>query len=342
MPRRKKKRKLETLKDDELLDLRICDLGVSIPGTMLEERIEQLYWELEARGIAFRPHFWLSNDWFSPDGVPGVAIPFYLADRRLMRLERKQLLEVEGGTHEWCMKILRHEAGHAIDTAYRLRRKRGYREHFGLVSQPYPEYYQPKPYSKRYVLHLDAWYAQAHPVEDFAETFAVWLKPRSTWRSQYKGWPALKKLEFVQSTMEDIADAKPKVTSREHVDPVRSMRITLREHYQKKRDHYGVDHPHFYDRDLMRLFSNESAHQNNPAASVFLNRHRRELRKSVADGTGEYQYTIDQVLADTICRCRELKLRLRGSEEQARVDAIVMLTVQTMNYLHGGHHRIAM
>ena len=26
-------------------------------------------------------------------------------------------------------------------------------------------------------MHLDPWYAQSHPDEDFAETFAVWLTP---------------------------------------------------------------------------------------------------------------------------------------------------------------------
>ena len=195
---------ISKLKEEQLLDVRLCDLGLSIKGTVLRERIEQLYDELAARGLKFKPHCWLSDDWYSPDGVPGIAIPFYLAHRRLMRLERKQLLEVEGGTHEWCMKILRHEAGHAIDTAYRLRRRRKYRELFGKVSQPYPQYYQPKPHSKRYVMHLDMWYAQSHPVEDFAETFAVWLRPRSRWRSQYREWPALRKLEYVQELMQEV------------------------------------------------------------------------------------------------------------------------------------------
>ena len=173
---------LAKMSDEQLLDMRICDLKLSIRGTPLEKRIEQLNAELAHRGLKFRPHCWLSDDWFSPDGIPGIAIPFYLAHPRLIRLERKQLLEVEGGTHDWCMKILRHEAGHAIDNAYRLRRKKRYRELFGPASQPYPQYYNPKPFSKSYVLHLDMWYAQSHPVEYFAETFAIWLKPRSRWR----------------------------------------------------------------------------------------------------------------------------------------------------------------
>ena len=168
--------------DEKLLDLRISQLGVTIEGSALEPRIAELQAELDARGLAFQPHFWLSAEWFSPDGVPGVAIPFYLAHPRLAKLERAQMLEVEGGTPEWCMKILRHEAGHAIDNAYKLRQRRRRQQIFGPSYMQYPDYYTPKPYSKSFVLHLDSWYAQSHPDEDFAETFAVWLNPQSDWR----------------------------------------------------------------------------------------------------------------------------------------------------------------
>jgi hypothetical protein len=337
-----KKTNLNFLSDDELLDLRMCDLGLSISGTVVEDRIEQLYEELAERGINFRPHCWLSDEWFSPDGVPGIAIPFYLAHPRLMRLERKQVLDVEGGTHDWCMKILRHEAGHAIDTAYRLRRRKSYRETFGRVSAPYPDFYRPKPYSRSFVLHLDMWYAQSHPVEDFAETFAVWLRPRSRWRTQYREWPAIKKLEYVSETMQTLENGKPLVTSRTHIDPLRSIKKTLRQHYEKKRAHYGLEHPNFYDRDLRRLFSDKPEHSRRMTAAAFLRRTRTELRKSVSKWTGEYQYTIDQVLSEMIERCRELRLRLSTSEAEAKRDVMVLLTVQTMNFLHEGHHRVAL
>ncbi len=340
--RQKVVRRIDRLSDDSLLDMRLCDLPVKIQGTQLEDRILQLYAELDSRGIRFRPHCWLSDDWYSPDGVPGIAIPFYLAHKRLANLERKQLLEVEGGTQEWCMKILRHEAGHAIDTAFRLRRRRKYREHFGKVSQPYPKYYHPKPHSKRYVMHLDMWYAQSHPVEDFAETFAVWLKPRSRWRSRYRDWPALKKLDYVNETMQEIQGQTPVVRSRSHIDARRTLRTTLREHYEKKRHQYGLDHPSFYDRDLYRLFSDDDSFETRPGAARFLKSRRTELRRAVSSGTGEYQYTVDQILTEMISRCRELKLRLRYTEEQTLRDAMILLTVQTMNYLHAGHHRIAM
>src|SRR5258708_4147028 len=191
--------------DEKLLDLRMSQLGLNIEESVLADRISQLQRELEGRGLAhFKPHFWLSDEWFSPDGVPGVAIPFYLAHPRLERLERAYMLEVEGGTPEWCMRILRHEAGHAIDNAYKLRQRRRRQQVFGPSYKAYPQFYDPKPYSKSFVLHLDSWYAQSHPDEDFAETFAVWMNPESDWRPRYEGWPALKRLEDMDKRRKEL------------------------------------------------------------------------------------------------------------------------------------------
>ncbi|TWU31709.1 putative zinc-binding metallopeptidase [Novipirellula artificiosorum] len=328
--------------DDQLLDMRMCDLKLSIQSTPLERRIDQLGEELASRGLNFRPHCWLSDDWYSPDDIPGIAIPFYLAQSRLMRLERKQLMEVEGGTHEWCMKILRHEAGHAIDTAFRIRRKARYRQLFGRPSSPYREYYQPAPSSRDYVLHLDMWYAQAHPLEDFAETFAVWLRPGSRWRTRYRDWPAIEKLEFVDELMKSIRGKKPLVTSRRTVDPLNRLRKTLRTHYQRKREYYGVEYPSIYDADLRKLFSSEPEHRRNPTAAAFLSRIRNELRTAVARWTGEYTYTIDQVIQEMIERCRELNLRLGSTSDETRRDALILVAVRTANFMHEGRHRVAM
>jgi len=328
--------------DEKLLDLRLCDLDVAIEGSGLEDRLAELFRELEGRGLRFRPHYWLSDEWFCPDGVPGMAIPFYLAHPRLARLEQSQMLEVEGGTREWCLKILRHETGHAIENAYRLRRRRRRQELFGRTTSPYPEYYAPRPYSKSFVLHLDAWYAQSHPDEDFAETFAVWLSPQAEWRTRYGGWPALRKLEYMDELMKDLAGQAPLVTSRRKPELLSRLRRTLREHYRIKRRHYGLDHPDFYDRDLKRLFSDAPEHAGNPTAASFLNRIRREVRRRVSRWTGAYQYTIDQVLADIVARSRELNLRLAGPDEETKLEFITLLTVQTMNYLASGRHRVAL
>ena len=141
--------------DEQLLELRMCDLRLGLAGSFYEQPIAQLERELAARGLLFRPHVWISDEWFTPDGVPGIAVPFYLAHPRLAKLEANQMLEVEGGTSEWCMRILRHEAGHAIENAFLLRRRRRRQKLFGRSSQPYPEYYTPRPYSRSFVRHLD-------------------------------------------------------------------------------------------------------------------------------------------------------------------------------------------
>jgi hypothetical protein len=330
----------ERLSDEELLGLRFKDLRLSIRGTILEECVRQINRELRARSIRFRPHFWLSNEFFSPDGVPGIALPFYLAHPRLARLERSQMLEIEGGTPEWCLKILRHEVGHAIDTAYRLRRRKHWREVFGKASSRYPKYYTATPQSKSYVLHLDSWYAQSHPLEDFAETFAVWLTPGTNWRRRYRDWPALYKIAYVDDLMREIARTPPPVTSKARVDPLPKMKKTLRQHYKEKRRHYGEEFPDVYDRDLKRLFSEATGRRSGRTAVSFLRRHRSTIRRYVALYTGQHAYTIDMLLGEMISRCRKLKLRAIRPERELRLEAMLLVTVQMMNFLHTGRHLI--
>ncbi len=330
-----------TLPDEQLLDLRLSDLALSLAGTAVEQRIQQVNTELQSRGLV-QPHYWLSDEWFTPDGVPGVAVPFYLAHPRLEKLELAQMLEVEGGDPTTCLRILRHEAGHAIDNAYQLRRRSTRRRIFGLPSLAYPEYYLPKPYSKSFVQHLDHWYAQSHPDEDFAETFAVWLDPASQWALRYEGWPARRKLEYMERAMRGLADSRPRIRTTRVVDPLPKIKRTLREHYRRKREHYGLDHPHFYETDLRRLFSDAPEYARNPSAARFVRRVRKEVRTTVASFTDSYQYTIDQLIVGIIERCRAMNLRLTDSEENTRTDFLVFLTVQTMNYLHSGRHRVAL
>jgi hypothetical protein len=330
------------LTDEQLLGVRMCDLGLTIAGTEIEHRIAAVDAELAARGVHFRPHYWLSDEWFTPDGVPGIAVPFYLAHPRLARLELAQMLEVEGGDQETCLKILRHEIGHAVDNAYQLRRRPTRRRLFGPPSVEYPEYYTPKPYSKSFVQHLDHWYAQSHPDEDFAETFAVWLDPHSMWATRYAGWPAQRKLEYMDRLMRRIAPCKPRMTSKRQVDPLSRLRKTLGEHYKRKREHYGLDHPDFYESDLRNMFSDAPEYARNPSAARFVRKIRKEARGTVASFTDSYHYTIDQLLEKIIERCRDLNLRLTESEEATKVDFMVFLTVQAMNYLHSGRHRVAL
>jgi hypothetical protein len=319
----------------DLLDLRLCDLGLTLEGSWLEELTGRVQAEIDKRNLRLRPHFWLSDEWFCPHGVPGIAIPFYLVHPRLIMLERRMMLEVEGGTREECMKLLRHEAGHALQHAYRLNRRRRWQRIFGKSSEPYPDFYRPDPASKSYVYNLDAWYAQSHPDEDFAETFAVWLKPRSAWRRKYAGWPALQKLEYVEELMEELDGTRPACLSRRKPFSLPTLRMTLREHYEKKRERYSVGQSDHWDRDLLRLFSQRPEHRGWETAASFLRRNRREIREIVARWTGEYQFTLDQVLKGMIGRCKELKLRAVGTERQLKLDFAILLTVHTTQYLYG-------
>jgi hypothetical protein len=337
MPRRKYD--WETLSDEELLKRRLSSLRVTVEGTWLEDCVSSLHEELEERDIRLRPHTWISSEWFSPDRKPGIAIPFYLAHPRLMKLEKKMMLDVEGGTRSECMAILRHEAGHTVQQAYQLHRRRRWQQLFGLSSKQYPLYYRPNPGSRRYVQHLRLWYAQSHPDEDFAETFAVWLRPRSNWRTRYAGWPALKKLEYVDELMGEIAGKRPLLTSRERVDPLHELSETLASHYIKKQAFYAFNPPKTYDRDLYRLFSANPRHRLALPASAFIRRHRAHVRKLVARWTGENQLMLDAVLDDMINRCRVHNLRAVGSERKLLTDFTVLVTAKTMHALFGPSQR---
>jgi hypothetical protein len=324
----------------------MCDLKLTIAGTPVEVRTDRILQELELRDLRLRPYFWLSDDWFTPEGLTGIAVPFYLAHPRLMRLERNQIGEVEGGTAEWCMRFLRHEVGHAITHAYLLNLRRKWQQLFGLSSYSYPRFYRPNPYSKRHVQHLEYWYAQSHPDEDFAETFAVWLQPRSLWRKRYRGWPVMKKLVYVDELMSEIAGQKPRVVTRAKEDTLASMRKTLREHYFRKRAGMETEFPNRYDQDLKRLFIAERrtprSCQVREAASAFIRRFLPEIKQQVLRWTGEYRYQLDHVLRDMIGRCRELKLYADGSERQTWQAFSILLVKHTMDSLYRQRYWVEM
>ncbi len=326
-PRRAPKREpaWTRLDDDALLDKRFCDLRHTLADSRLEHSVWRLYDELARKGIRFRPHFWLSEEWFSPDGVPGIAIPFYLAHPRLMRLERRYMHEVEGGNDKWLMRILRHETGHAIDTAFGLRRRKDWRETFGKASRRYPTRYSPRPTSRNFVLHLGHWYAQSHPTEDFAETFAVWLPPRSRWRSQYEGWPALDKLEYVDRTMRELEGRRAVRLARDTVEPLAGNQRTLREHYRRKQARYEIDLARSYDRRLLRVFGRREDHPRGPAASRFLREVRPQLRRLLIRRARMHPYLVNHVMRTATQRARVLDLRLKGSQRKAKRDVLGML-----------------
>ena len=326
----------QDLPTEELLDVRLCDLGLSIEGTALANRVERLYEELALKGLRFRPYVWLSTDWFTPEGTTGFAVPFYLAHPRLVRLEHGQMFEAEGGTHQWCMMLLRHETGHALDNAYRLHRRADWRRTFGRYSAPYRSAYQVNPTSKNFVHLRGWWYAQSHPAEDYAESFAVWLTPNGRWDRAYAGWPALKKLRWLDEMLQEIATKKPPVTSRDRPESLPRQRSTLREYYRRKKAAMETRQrswPH--DRELRLLFADPESAPRREQAATFLRRERHELRSKVSALTGQYRYLVDQTIDAMLRRCRELDLRVARPRSQARLGAAVLATMGTLQLARG-------
>jgi hypothetical protein len=313
-----------TFDDEHLAAVRFRDLRLRLRDSPLWNDVQSLYSDLQRRGVRFRPHVWLSTEWFSPDGIPGIAAPFYAAHPRLRRLERHEMGEVEGGSRHWRLRILRHEAGHALDTAYGLRRRGDWREVFGKASKPYPRDYTVRPGSRRYVLHLGHWYAQSHPTEDFAETFAVWLQPKARWRRAYKGWPALEKLEYVDELMAEIAARAPRNRNRSVVAPLSENTRTLQEHYRRKHPHSDfVDKR--YDSWLQSTFDAREDRPRATRASRFIREFRSPLRRALVRRTGVGHYLVDHVVDTVRRRARELDLALAGTQRDQLPHVISLL-----------------
>src|SRR6266480_5254180 len=284
------------LSDEELLEKRISQLGLKLDGTELQPLIQQLH-------------------------------------DRLRKLERKMMLEVEGETPEWFMRLMRHEAAHAYAYAYQLYKKKKWQRVFGLTStDTTPDFYRPRPYSRSYVVHLDDWYAQSHPDEDFAETFAVWLTPNLDWRARYKGWKALQKLEYLDELMRLLA-GKPPV----HQPPYRvadhdCLNIKLKTYYARKRKVYEDSYPDFYDADLRQLFAASAGIK----ASSYLRRRKRRLLNAVSQWTNEKKFPVNQLLARLTRRCDGLGLHVLNDDPQQEFRVTAFITTLVMNYLFTG------
>jgi hypothetical protein len=249
-----------------------------------------------------------------------------------MRLERRFMREVEGGNRNWLMRILRHEAGHAIDSAYRLRRRSHWRAVFGPASLPYPDTYRPRPGSRRFVQHLAAWYAQAHPTEDFAETFAVWLKPRSPWRREYLGWPAYAKLQFIDTLANDIGRIKPSVSDRSTVEDVAHETRTLRDHYEQKLARTPLRRRSGADELLLKIFTAAPRTRNHPKASSVLRELRNPLRQKIVRSGAFSEYLVHQVLRLMIERCESLNLYVRGSRRELKAHLLWVIARLAESY----------
>jgi len=316
-----------------LLQARIKDLKLHLSGTPLERHINQLYAELGAKGLSIRPQCYLSDQWGCPSGVPVIGIPFYLADPQLHSIEAE--LGAGAETEREILMYLRHEAGHCFNYAYRLYENEDWRKLFGDFTKPYREDYKPQPFSRKYVAHISGWYAQKHPDEDFAETFAVWLTPDSDWAKRYVGWGALKKLNYVEALAQRLGRAIP-ITQIDSRDlDVDQMEETVIDHYRQRdlAEKVDVQLREQLDQDLCNLF--EAPGIAPAKAETLVRAERQSLIQAVTQYSGVSRAVVRSVVDDPVERTAVLGLTVhinRMGEYLTRLTSLV--TTLAMNYLY--------
>jgi hypothetical protein len=319
---------------ERLLRARVSELGLRIEGSRLEPLVQQLYRELEEAGIDLRPPVFLSEEWGCPEAVPAIGIPFYLADARLSRLEKEVMETIEAESDGEIAAYLRHECGHAFNYAYRLYETEAWHETFGPYSRPYREHYEPNPFSRNFVRHIPGWYAQKHPDEDFAETFAVWLTPGADWRATYADWGCLPKLEYVDRIVRELGRTPPKVST--DYDDSQELAYTLSE-YHRRFAYQPTEVPSYFDGDLRELFQEGPRPEGALSAEEALLELRRQLVSDIGYWTGLHESIVRSLIEHFAARARALGLWLHAKDrERLSLRVATYATTLAMNRLYKG------
>jgi hypothetical protein len=323
----------------ELLNSRICELGLRVKGSPIEPYVRRLFLELRDKGLRFRPKIYPTDSWGCPDQVPVIGMPFYLFDKRLTRIEAEQTGEVEDGQH--IMMLLRHEAGHAINYAYLLYKAPEWIEMFGSFTKPYRDHFRPNPLSRTYVRHIvhhryGRTYAQKHPDEDFAETFAVWLTPRSNWRRRYRNWPALHKLRYVDQVMKSLRGVPPEVTGGRLCTPVEEMDVLLAEHYGQRAERYREAAQGYVDDKLREVFPPVGG-RTLVSVGDLLRTHCAALASRVAQWSELGEEEVFVILSKLQDRAEALDLYFRRKQLAAKLlDITSLATALAMDFAYTG------
>ena len=320
----------------EILNKPICDLGLRLDGSPLDRFVQQLYRECERKGLKqFRPPCYLTDEWGCPSGEPVVGIPFYLANPQLSKLER-EMNDLEDARE--IMMYLRHEAGHAFNYAYQLYRTPEWRQLFGSFRRAYRDNYRPVPFSRSYVRHMAGWYAQKHPDEDFAETFAVWLTPGSRWRTRYRGWPAMAKLNYMNRIAHQLGNTPPLRAQGDTDITVSEMRDTVASFYERLLANDTSFADLALDSDLIDIFNaSRRKRKGVRAAGEFLREHRKVLIDKVTYWSGVQRPIVKKLVESIQTRVEQLSLRVdQAREAEHLTDITVYATALAMNYLTRG------
>lgn len=319
---------------DEILRKPIRELGLRIEGSPLGRFVQQLYRELESKKLTkFRPAVYLTDEWGCPSGEPIIGIPFYLAHPQLAELE-KEANDLEDARE--VMMYLRHEAGHAFNYAYKLHRTPEWKHLFGPFRRPYHDNYRPVLFSRNHVRYLPGWYAQKHPDEDFAETFAVWLTPRSAWRKRYRGWGAMAKLRYMDRISRELGNTDPLRRRAETDVTVDEMEMTVAEFYHRNGQAIQLGEL-LLDTDLRDIFDASKRGKSAKPAQQFLQQHRKTVVDKVTYWTGAQRPLVKTLVESVEKRLGELGLFADLKREAEHLIQItVYATALAMNYMAKG------
>jgi len=327
----------------ELLARRISDFDLRIEGRPLERLIERFRGELTEQGLTrLKPLFYLSDEWGVPEGTVAIGIPFYLADAELTRVHALHGGLVEGDSEEDILRYLRHEMGHVVNYAYRLYTTEEWTQLFGPMSRPYLEQFRVVPFSTEFVRHLPGGYAQKHPDEDWAETFAVWMTPGVDWRARYEDSPgALAKLDACERMIAALREREPDVTDTTIDDEVSGIHRTLQEYYGSV-DDSEVSIPRSLDGDLQAILARRAeapaeTERRTGDAALLLRRQQDSLVRSVYRWTGVDPALLYPLIEHLARRATALKLDYALHERDAiLVELSGFLTTLAMNYVYTG------
>jgi hypothetical protein len=328
----------------EVLNRRICDFDLHIEGRPLERVIERFRVELKERGITrVNPVFYLTDGWGVAEGTVAIGIPFYLADESLLRVQQARGGMIEGESEDDILSYLRHEMGHVVNYAYRLYASEEWTKLFGPMSRPYTEDYTVQPFSADFVRHLPGGYAQKHPDEDWAETFAVWMTPGLDWRGLYAdSLRALEKLEYCDRTMAELCERAPEVVVTELDTPTQDIHATVQEFYAGF-EAGSVTVPKSLDGDLQVIFARkkpnalEASSARVGDAALLMRRQQDFLANSVYRWTGVDPAVTAPVIAHLIERAESLKLTYPlNVRDEILVELSGFLTTLAMNYVYKG------
>lgn len=320
----------------EILSKPIREMGLKLEGSPIERFVQQFYRELERKGLKkFRPQCYLSDEWGCPSEEPVIGIPFYLADPKLQRLER-EMNDLEDSRQ--IMMYMRHEAGHAFNYAYQLFKTPEWRELFGPFRRPYRDFYRPVAFSRQYVRHMEGWYAQKHPDEDFAETFAVWMTPRAQWRKRYKGWGAMKKLLYMERIGKKFSNVEPLVAHGTADITVEQMYVTVADFYDKAAVQQLSPGDLTLDTDLMDIFNASRRRKKGVRPAIdFLRENRKTITDKVTYWTGVQRPLLKKLMEAIESRVAELKLNVDiTGERQHLTELVAYMTALAMNYISRG------